>query len=226
MLVATKITEGEIDVRRELAILGLQVDDLVNAILFGETHRNFCTDDDPLIFHGTTAWARTLRGMRQTPRLLSLGWRRDRHENFETIVSPDESFAICVATGDAETGKFDSGKPEVKPRTKNPKGIMLKVAVDVNTWLFPELADDAEAKKERLRALNRRATWILLIHRDKDRVYAELSLPSEFNVNHISNWGHRILLNPIDIEPVPVVRGDSEDYSDEIFVPVEKISNQ
>jgi hypothetical protein len=227
MLAETKITIGEISVRRELDVLGLLIEDLVNAILFGETHRGLCSEDDPKTFPGTTAWARTIRGLRENKRLWDLGWRKEWEDNFETIVSPDKTFAICVMTGDSATGKYDPDNPNAKPRPKNPKGIMLQRAIVVNTWLFPELAADADVRIERLQALNRRATWILLIHRDKgqdkDRVFAELSLPSEFDAHQVTNWGHRIVLDPLEVEPTPDVRDDSDDGSDEIFVAVEKI---
>src|SRR5690242_10395237 len=133
MLAATKITIGEIGVRQELDLLGLLMEDLIEAIVFGETHRGFCTDDDPRTFHGTTAWARTLRGLRQNRRLLAKGWERDRVDNFETFVSPDKTFQICVTTGDKETGKYDPAHPFIKPKPKNPKGIMLQRAVTTNS---------------------------------------------------------------------------------------------
>ena len=228
MLAATKITIGEINVRQELSVLGLLLEDLIGAILFGETHRGLCSDDDPLTFPGTTAWARTLRGLRENDRLWNLGWRKSREDNFETLVNPDHTLAICVMTGDRATGKYNPDFPNVKPRPKNPKGIKLQRAISVNTWLFPELAADADVRNARLRALDHRATWILLIHRDKgintDLVYAELSLPSEFDGHQVTDWGHRIVFPPLEVEPTPNVRGDSDDESEEIFVAVEKIS--
>jgi hypothetical protein len=223
MLAATKITIGEIGVRQELDLLGLFMEDLIEAILFGETHRGFCTDDDPRTFHGTTAWARTLRGLRQNKRLLAKGWERYRLDNFETFVSPDKTFQICVTTGDKETGKYDPDQPSIKPKPKNPKGIMLQRAVTTNAWLFPELGVDAEVKRKRLEAIQKRATWILLIHRKDDLVYAELSLPSAFEAKNVKDWGHRIILDPLDVEPLFDVRDDSDDGTDEMDIPVERI---
>lgn len=224
MQAVTKVTVGEIGVREQLDALGLMPEDLIAAIVFGETHRALCTDDDPLTFHGTTAWARTLRGLRQQPRLRQSGWIKDRVGNFETIVSPDDALAICVTTGDKETGKYDPARPFIKPRPKHPKGIMLKIAIDANGWLFPELAAVAEIKAKKLRAAEKRATWILLIHREGDRVYAELSLPSVFSVDQVQDWHHRIILDPLDVEPLIDVRDDSgDDAGDIIDVPVERI---
>jgi len=223
MLAVTKITIGEIGVRRELDLLGLLMEDLIEAIVFGETHRGFCTDDDPLTFSGTTAWARTLRGLRQNKRLLAKGWERDRVDNFETFASPDKTFQICVTTGDKETGKYDPAQPFIKPKPKNPKGIMLQRAVTTNAWLFPEMGADAEVRRKRLEAIQKRATWILLIHRKGDLLYAELSLPSAFEAKNVKDWGHRIILDPLDVEPLSGIKDDSDDDTGEMDIPVERI---
>jgi hypothetical protein len=225
MQAVTKITKGEIGVREELELLGLIPEDLSGAIQFGEAHRALCTEDDPRIFHGTTAWARTIRGLRQQDRLRYAGWTKDRTGNFETFVSPDNSLAIAVMTGDKETGKHNPANPFIKPRPKHPKGIMLKGAVDTNDWLFPDLAAIAKAKAEKLEAAANRATWILLLQRDGDIVYAELSLPLKFSAGQVGDWRHRIILDPLDVEPLPFVTADSDDDdADNIDVPVERIN--
>jgi hypothetical protein len=225
MQAVTTITKGEISVRGELDLLGLTPEDLIGAILFGETHRALCTDDDPLIFHGTTAWARTIRGLRQQNRLRQNGWTKARAGNFETFVSPDKSLAVCVMTGDKETGKYDPSRPFISPKPKHPKGIMLKTAIDTNAWLFPELAAAANDRARKLEMAAKRTTWILLIHRDGDTVFAELSLPSKFSVDQVEAWRHRIILEPIDVEPLIDVRDDSGDDSGDIIdVPVERIN--
>jgi hypothetical protein len=215
-----KVSMGAISVRQELAALGLKPEDLADAISFGEKYRALCTDNDPRIFQGTTAWARTLRGLRENKRLLRLGWTKDRTGNFETCVCPDKSYCISVSTGSKETGKYDPAFPSIKPHLKHPKGIMTQAAVEVNAWLFPELAADAKKKAEELEALKKRATWILLLHRDGNIVFAELSLASEFSGGQVTHWRHRIILEPLEVEPLIDVADDSGDDSGEADVDV------
>jgi len=211
---------GAISVRQELALLGLRPEDLADAISFGERYRALCTDNDPRIFQGTTAWARTLRGLRENKRLVRLGWTKDRTGNFETCVCPDKSYAISVSTGDKETGKYNPEFPYIQPRLKHPKGIMTKAAVEVNAWLFPDMAADAKKKADELEAVEKRATWILLVHRDGNLVFAELSLASKFSSGQVEEWKHRIILEPLDVEPLIDVADDSGDESGEVEVDV------
>jgi hypothetical protein len=215
-----KVSMGAISVRQELAVLGLRPEDLAEAISLGEKYRALCTDNDPRIFQGTTAWARTLRGLRENKRLVRLGWTNDRTGNFETAVCPDKTFAISVTTGDKETGKFDPARPFIQPRLKHPKGIMTKAAVDMNAWLFPDMAADAKRKADEIEAVEKRATWILLIHRDLNVVFAELSLASKFSSGQVEQWKHRIILEPLDVEPLIDVADDSGDDSGEAEVDV------
>src|SRR5687768_14500028 len=100
------ITRGEIDVRERLALLGLTPEDLIDGIEFGESHRALCTPDDPPSFHGVTAWARTVRGLR-IGRLRNENWTADDSGNYSTLLNPDQTLAIAVATGDDETGVYD-----------------------------------------------------------------------------------------------------------------------
>jgi hypothetical protein len=97
---------------------------------------------------------------------------------------------------------------------------MTRAAVEVNAWLFPDMAADARKKADELEALERRATWILLIHRDGNVVFAELSLASKFSSGQVDEWKHRIILEPLDAEPLFDVADDSGDEPGEAEVDV------
>jgi hypothetical protein len=223
----TKVTKGEIGVRQELATLGLTPEILNDAIAIGESYRALCTLNDPPSFHGVTAWARTLRGCREL--LSPLGWTKDDAGNYSTVVNPDKSLAISVATGDKETGIYDLARPYACPKLKHPKGNMTRAAVGRNAtvlFLFPDLEADAKAKADEQDAAEKRITWILLKRRDGDTIFAELSLPSKFSDGgQISWWERRIILEPFDVEPQADLRDDSDDDSGDavIDVPVRRL---
>jgi hypothetical protein len=214
---AAKITKAPIGIRHELAVLGLTPEIVQGAVQFGESFRAACTIYDPRIFWGTTAWARTLRGLRES--LQKLGWRPDHTSNFETVVSPDRTRAISVSTGDIETGKYN---PPHEPKLKHAKGIMYQAAIDVNTWLFEDMALDAKRKTDRLLEAHKRILWILLMRRDGDTVYSELSLPFKLTNGQVDGWKHRIILEPFEAEPLNdgVDDSDDDDGGSEIEVEV------
>jgi hypothetical protein len=228
MQAVAKVTRGEIGVRQELAALGLSPEILNDAMAIGESYRALCTLNDPPSFHGVTAWARTLRGLREI--LSHKEWTKDDAGNYSTVVSPDKSLAISVATGDKETGVYDPTRPLACPKLKHPKGNMTRAAVNQNAtalYLFPDMAADAKAKADEREAAEKRITWILLKRRDGDTVFSELSLPSKFSDGgQISWWQHRIILEPFDVDPQSDVADDSDDDSGDMIidVPVRRLS--
>ena len=221
-----KITTGEISVREQLALLRLTPEDLIDAIKFGEGHRALCTPDDPRGFPGMTAWARTVRGLR-TGRLRKDGWTADDSGNYPTLLNPDKTLAIAVATGDDGTGIYDPERPFDYPRLKYTKGTMTRLAVERNSetpYMFPDMEEDAKAKRAKLEATANRITWMLMRRRNSDTVYSEFSLPWKISdAGQVESWKHRIILGPLDVDPMLNVLDDSgEDPGDVIDVPVQR----
>lgn len=215
-----KVTRGAIDVRQVLALLGLTPEILNDAILFGEKYRALCTPNDPRIFQGTTAWARTHRGLREI--LIPLNWEKDDTGGFDTVVNPEGSLAISVTTGGKGTGRYIPG---VQPKLKHSHGVLYKEAVDQNRsarFLFPDMAADAKAKADKIVAAAKRSTWILLIRREGDVVFSELSLPLQFSGGgQVEDWKYRIVLEPLEAEPIADIGDDAgEDGGEEIDIPV------
>jgi len=210
-----KVTTSVIDVRHELAALGLTPEQVIEALLAGETERALCTPNDPPCFHGIVAWARSVRRFREV--LLIHNWTKDDTGNFSTVVNPDKTIAISVATGDKETGIYDPARPFIRPRLKYPKGNMTREAVDRNwmhMYLFPEAEAEAKAKAKEMEAAENRITWMLVRRRESDKLFAELSLPAEFDGGHVENWRHRIIIGPLDLDPLVTTGEVSDDGGD------------
>jgi hypothetical protein len=220
MQAIAKVTRGAIDVRQVLALLGLTPEVLSDAILFGEKYRALCTPNDPRIFQGTTAWARTHRGLRES--LIPLDWKKDDTGGFDTVVNPDGSLAVSVTTGGKGTGRYTPG---ANPKLKHPHGVLYKDVVDQNRsaqFLFPDMAADAKARADKIVAAATRSTWILLIRREGDVVFSELSLPLQFSGGgQVEDWKYRIVLEPLDADPIADIGDDAgEDGGEEIDIPV------
>jgi hypothetical protein len=208
------VKQSEIEVTNALTELGLTKDILRDAVLIGEIARDSCTANDPKSAPGIFAWARTVRGLRES--LLPKNWHKNDDMNFPTVISPDRSFAIAVMTGDEGTGRI-----EAIPTTKYRKGIATKLAVKSNELsLFSFLPDYVEEKQVDLRL-----TWILLRRRDEDSVFSELSLPASISKDgQVESWNTRIILDPIEVDPMPTIQDDDGSSEPPVVVTVRRRS--
>ena len=208
------VRKGTIGVTDGLAELGLTERIVTDSILEGEAARNSCTPNDPNCLPGVLAWGRTVRALRDF--LIPQKWEKNDDGNFPTVVSPDGKIAIAVATGDAGTGK-----EEAIPKTKYPKGVAVEAAISRNlNSLFPEIRAAAQVEKEKL---DDKQTWILLKRREKDTVYAELSLPASLKIDEqVKEWLVRIILDPITTAANVEVVDDTADET--LDVPVRRRS--
>lgn len=190
----TVIRAGQIDVTNDLATLGVPYETLKEAILAGEYARNECTLNDPPNGPGFIAWDKTLRRLKE--RLVSEGWTRNDY----TVLRPDGRMVIAVATGDEATGD-----PDRTPKTKYPKGAATEIAVRRNREQL-ELFDQGLNRKiiDSPRP-DEMQTWMLVRHRIDDTIFSELSLPFRLGDDgRVEDWGFRIILEPIALEPNPV----------------------
>jgi hypothetical protein len=203
------VRQSVIEVRTALRELGLESDILREAILRGEVARDSCTANDPPSAPGFDAWARTVRALREI--LIPRGWSRNDDINLSTIVSPNGSFAITVATGDEGTGRV-----EADPKTKYPKGPATEAAVNRNQLrLFA--VDESTAEMQ--------LTWMLLRRRDGESVLSELSLPASMTEDgQVEEWLERIILDPITLGPDLIIRGTPEPSAPPIDIPVRRRS--
>ena len=178
------------DVSRRLAELGLKEELLKPPVERGFGAWASCTANHPPIFGGLSAWAETVCGLREE--LAPLGWERLNESNFPLVVNQSGTLAISVATGDEETGRKDDS-----PCTSSAKGPRTAHAILGNQRqgeLFPEMLPSDE-----IVSMTGRATWILLMYRDKDslEVRCELSRPIQMNPDgYVDGWAERIILSP------------------------------
>jgi hypothetical protein len=204
-----RVTRGVIGVRKELAKIGLTPEVVEESIRSGESYRELCTPNDPKIFHGTTAWARTMRRLREE--LIEDDWTAEEPSNFPLIVSPNGRMAIAVTTGDKGTGIYLPGQ---SPKLKHTKGPMARSVVKQNrqSFLFQDMAADAKEKADKAKTAEKRITWFLLVRREGDVVFAELSLPWVFSDSgQVEDWRRRIILDPLQVEPTIMVVDDTEE---------------
>lgn len=198
---------GSGDAHARLALLGLTVAQLHDAIEFGDGYRQECEPGlDPASLGGFMHWGKSVRRLRET--LIPLKWRAASDGGLETVVSDDESIALAVCSGDEATGD-----PERTPQTRYPKGPSAIIAVLRNnngqgTFKFDDRVLSAAQGA-------RRNTWMLLIFSTEHDIRAELSLPRGLSTTgrKITSWFERIALPPIvrDGKPIGPIADDEDD---------------
>jgi len=179
------------DVQQQLAHLGLDQDDLSEAVIRGALARSECTPNHPPLHAGFVTWSNTVCALREV--LIPKGWDRSDEGNYSTVIHPSGKIAIAVATGDENTGN-----PNANPMTKSTKGPITRNAVAMNIHqvsLFPELIPLLPTTQ-----LEGRITWLLLVSQQEGKVKSELSLPTSCE-GKVDGWKERLILPDIDLDP-------------------------
>ena len=205
------------DRTRRLAQLGLEETDLLQAVQVGQLQRMSCTPHHPIPYAGLSAWAETIKTLRDL--YIPKGWHKQDPRGLPIVLSPDWDMAIAVATGDEATGREDC-----EPCTKSPKGPQTETAISNNQLcLFAETEFAQEIKDREQQGL---ITWLLLIHSDSHNreVRCELSLPVGMNEEgRVDGWDERIILGsiPFDADELEIPN-DETPQSPNIIVNVKR----
>jgi hypothetical protein len=147
------------EVRRRLIELDVPIETLESAARAGHTGRAMCNEFDPPFIFGMEAWRHTLRTLREG--LVETGrWRAVDIGNYALVVNDTAGLNIVVATGDEATGR-----KELHPSTRSPKGLYTEAAIERNRLrqgdLFPETLPASVIQKAT--ALGH-PTWIFLVY--------------------------------------------------------------
>jgi hypothetical protein len=207
------------DVRRRLDQLGLQEEWLQNAVQVGQLQRLNCTLHHPPSFPALSAWAETIKTLRDI--LVPEGFLVDNPRGLPIVFHQKRRISITVATGDEATGR-----EEFDPCTKSPKGPQTRSNISNNQLkLFPN-EELAHAAYEQTIAKTGYITWLLLIHSDTQarEVRCELSLPIGMNEEgRVDGWEERIILGstPFDADKLKVPT-DETPQSPNIIVNVKR----
>jgi hypothetical protein len=204
------VVEGPPAVSR-LEQLGIEEQWLCDAVMAGEAEAMLSTPLDPPIRRGIARFTQTVRVFRE--KTVPNGWRYDNRRNLSRTINPSREFAVIAAAGNEFTGIAIA-----EPSTKYGKGITVVDAVIQNEQLELEL-DLALPTAEDVTVGDGIETWMLLYHRDKEEIRAELSRPAAMTGGFITRWSERIILSPMTVEPTVLVE---ELPVDEYDVPVER----
>jgi hypothetical protein len=192
----TVVWEGA-DAAVGLSELGLDVAGLTEVVLQGEYARVEATAHDPLGAAGMDAYRYRVRGLRD--RYCPQRWSIARDRGLELIVSPCGRHALVTRGGDAGVGLRDAF-----PQPSGRIGETTRDAVDMNaTLLFDPSWMNRPAANIQASACGEYETRILLVHRSRDIVRAEVSLPTGIEETedgtNVLGWILRIILPAVDL---------------------------
>lgn len=172
--------------------------------------------------HSTTAagsfhWHESIFALRMM--LSERGWKKEDLKNCPFIVSPDRTIALCLMTGDSETGW-----PQGNPSNQAQKGAVLETAVAKNQQQL-KLFDAKYVSTELSNRQEGTQLWVVLYHvtvgtSGNAEIRMEVSLPSEFESKRIVAWRERLILAPIAPDGDGVAQRDLPTAP--IDVPVER----
>ena len=202
-----------VDATTRLARLGVRRDELSMAVAVGLGFAFECTTFAPPSFRGIIAWGKTVESLRLA--LVLRDWSARNVRNYSTVVHPDGTHAIAVASGDSGTGL-----PDLIPSTRSEKGAETQSALNRNQLSFADIDKSfplpiSDATMQ---------TWFLLYCADGEaqEIRLELSLPKFMTLQgHVNRWHERIFLEPIAFDSITRSQQDI-DLTDEEDISVEK----
>lgn len=219
------IPESSDDCEKRLAELGVQLDQLHDALRAGEEARRLTTANDPRNAAGTQDYFRRIRVLRER-KIAEDGWARLDLNLLPLVVNPARTIAMGVLLGDYRTG----WPGPYHPRSRRPVGegkIRLVARNQQQMTLFPAIHNAQEVDQDS-EDLSRLQTWFLISYRrlfgDHVTISSELSLPYQIGeTNYITRYAQRIPLPELRFEGViPYTNDDLDGGEGEYEVSVDE----
>ncbi|MFC0457703.1 hypothetical protein ACFFGR_14245 [Arthrobacter liuii] len=125
------------------------------------------------------------------------GWRRDDKQNICRLVNDERRVVLIVTSGDEATGlSYLTFKKY--PRSKYPKGVAVRAAVDNNQTAFDFDGYGIEAPQGPVDPYSGYSLWTLMVFVNEHEIRTEISKPTGFDSHgRIAGWDERIILRPV-----------------------------
>ncbi|WP_190243011.1 hypothetical protein [Arthrobacter globiformis] len=153
------------------------------------------------------------------------GWRRDDKQNICRLVNDDRRIVLVVTSGDEATGiPYLTFKKY--PRSKYPKGVAMRSAVDNNQSAFDFAEYGLGTPQESNDAYSGYSLWTLMVFVNSHEIRSEISKPIGFDGHgRIAGWDERIILHPVPNDgaaiDIDLIEPDTPDA--EIDIPVSRL---
>lgn len=176
-----------IDVQKEVAALGLDVEGLIDCVRYAEREKSFVTKNDAVGFGSLIVYDKAGRALRE--KYIGSGFVKDDSDGQCAIKNSHTMVRVVPCNFD----EF-AGNRLVQPKNKSPKGEVSRKKSMCNKTAWLPGIPKGEADLD-----NGFQTWVLGIFTDDERpTTAELSLPIAFSGNYFTDFGKRIMLLTVD----------------------------
>lgn len=194
--------------------MNISLPDLQNSLERGEIAAGNTDDNHPVTAAGYYRWSETNASIRRS-HTNSGQWSRRNPSGRPLIESKEANYALIACGGDAATGT------QAMPNVARKKGPAMEAAhrgpvTQMQLNLFVELPEASEQNdgipdEDQPPA----GEWLLLYHRDKEEMRAEVSLPAGFNDGFVTGWVVRVILPTTEMKartkiPTDIGGGDVE----------------
>lgn len=210
----TPIIVDAADATGYLERMNISLLDLTKALDFGETAAGNTDDNHPVTAAGFYRWSETNASIRRAH--TSGGqWSRQNPSGRPLIKNKEANYRLTACGGDAATGT------EAMPNVARRKGPAMEAAhrgqaphMQLSLFLgLPEVGGWVAGTPEADQPPE--GEWLLLYHRDRGEIRAEVSLPTGFKDGFVTDWAVRVILPSTDMTerkkiPTDIGGGDVE----------------
>jgi Fe2+ transport system protein FeoA len=186
-MLVTKVFTAEHEVDRKLVSFGVTRDELIEVARNTLASRADAVEIDIRSMAGQLSYQYGTRFLRLL--FLSKGWKIDRAENVESVISPDRTIKIVYQNVDVACSVFQS------PLAISSKGPAASRMIDGAQGELFSSFDSPQAIDPKTLPASKHTVWYFCMSFDGDNVSVELSLPSKIEgKNFSSTFFERIFL--------------------------------
>lgn len=204
-----------IEANDQLRVWGLDRETLKEAVFFAQSFYNECTDNDPLGFDKSIAYARAARRLRDL--YGPDGWLRDNSNNQAAIRNESRRLRLYPCNFCSYTAH-----PFHQPVNLTDKGSAARGDTYVNAQLplplfhLPHVLPGAEVAPK-----NKYTTLLLGMNFEEEAAKAEVSVPVNFYKGKFKSLVVRVpLLDGTEPSPRPAAKPDQDDFFGVVDIPV------
>lgn len=213
MTMAERVLTDPYEVADILARLRLTRDGLVDAVMYAERERSFCTSFDAPGFAAMTVYDKAARRLREN--FCGEAWAKDDSDNQAAIRNDELGVRVVPCNFD-----YNAGNRLIQPTNRSPKGEVSRTKTTCNAtgWLphLPQVSAQTHLTHK---------TWVLGIYAVQDEpLRAELSFPLGFDGKQFTHFSPRVILldGSEGLEPAERLRPSAEGPTEDIDISIRR----
>lgn len=214
----------EQEAQSPLASMGIEEQDIVQALTSALYERRRTTKLHPVIDGGFRFWSELVASLRGVLIAKDNGWTLVRQNRMELISNPGAGINLIITSGDKDTGLVDGW-----PKTKNAKGEATMSIVSSNSdtiEMFPTehpvLSSDGLTPQT---SSDSTKTYIVLYFYDagKKEIRCEISFPVGMRIVNgfakVNYWSERLIISPLPFEGADIF--PEEDFTEDVSISID-----